>query len=182
MKPKKRPTLRDIAHRVGVSETAASFALNGKPGISEDVRRRIIEAAEDMSYRPSYAARLLSGASSQSVGLVLPSTATSVDSELFFMRLMMGMQTVLTRARFGLLTQTADNVDEELAVYEQWNADRRVDGVVLINLRADDPRPDGIGSMGLPAVLAGGPDPDDRIPSVSIDDEAAMQIVLEHVR
>lgn len=181
MKPKKRPTLRDIAQRVGVSETAASFALNGKPGISEDVRRRVLEVVEELDWRPSYAARLLSGAASQSIGFLLPSAATSVDSELFFMRLMMGMQTALSPAQYGLLVQVAESVEDEIAVYRRWHGDRRVDGVVLINLLEDDPRPDAINELGLPAVLAGGPDPTGRIPSVSIDDDAAMRVVLDHI-
>jgi len=181
MKPKKRPTLRDIAQRVGVSETAASFALNGKPGISEDVRRRVLEVVEELDWRPSYAARLLSGAASQSVGFLLPAAATSVDSELFFMRLMTGMQTALSPAQYGLLVQVAENVDDEIEVYRRWHSDRRVDGVVLINLLEDDPRPDAINELGLPAVLAGGPDPTGRITSISIDDGAAMRVVLDHV-
>ncbi len=179
---KKRPTLRDIAQRVGVSETAASFALNGKPGVSEDVRRRVLEVVEELDWRPSYAARLLSGAASQSVGFVLPADATSVDSELFFMRLMMGMQSELSRSQYGLLVQVADTVDEEIVIYERWHSDRRVDGVVMVNLRENDPRPDAIGELGVPAVLAGGPDPAYRIPSVSIDDKAAMRVLLDHVQ
>jgi DNA-binding LacI/PurR family transcriptional regulator len=40
-----RPTIADIAKRVGVSPGAVSFALNGRPGVSEQTRARILEVA-----------------------------------------------------------------------------------------------------------------------------------------
>ena len=43
------------------------------------------------------------------------------------------------------------------------------------------PRLSLLADLELPAVLAGGPDPDTRIPSVSIDDVAAMGLVLDHL-
>lgn len=178
----KRPLLRDIAARVGVSETAASFALNGRPGVSEETRRRVLAVVEEMGWRPSYAARVLSGARSRTVGLVLTRTAATAESDLFFMRLMTGMETALSRVQYGLLIQVAETPDEEIEVYRTWHAERRVDGVVLVDLRADDPRPRAVVDLGLPAVLAGGPDPEGLVPSVSIDDTAAMNLVLDHVR
>ena len=45
----KRPTMADIARRAGVTKGAVSFALNGKPGVSEVTRRRIyIETLQDV--------------------------------------------------------------------------------------------------------------------------------------
>ncbi|ROR73044.1 LacI family DNA-binding transcriptional regulator [Bogoriella caseilytica] len=178
----KRPTLREIAARVGVSETAASFALNGRPGISEATRKKVLDVVEEMGWRPSYAARVLSGARSRTIGLVLTQNTATVDSELFFIRLMTGMQTVLSRSQCGLLMQVVQTVEEEIEVYRTWHAEGRVDGVVLVDLRADDPRPRAMVDLGLPAVLAGGPDPEGLLPSVSIDDAAAMTLVLQHLR
>jgi len=40
----------DIAEKVGVSIAAVSFALNGKPGVSEEMRREILRAADEMGY------------------------------------------------------------------------------------------------------------------------------------
>lgn len=177
----KRPTLRDIATRVGVSEAAASFALNGKPGISEETRRRVLEVVEELGWRPSHAARALSGAKAQTIGLAIARPATTSDAELFFMRLMTGLQAVLGPAQYGLLIQIVEDIDDEVEIYRRWHSERRVDGVVLVDLRAGDPRPQLLTDLGMPAVLAGGPDPTGLVPSVSIDDGAAMHAVLRHL-
>ena len=177
----RRPTLRDIADRVGVSEAAASFALNGKPGLSEETRRRVLEVVEELDWRPSHAARALSGAKAQTIGLAIARPATASDAELFFMRLMTGLQSALGPAQFGLLIQIVDDIDDEVEMYRRWHAERRVDGVIVVNLRAHDPRPQLLADLEMPAVLAGGPYPTGLIPSASIDDGAAMHAVLRHL-
>lgn len=66
-----RVTISDIADRAGVSIGAVSFALNGRPGVSEETRARVLEVADEMGWAPSNAARALAEASSDTVGLVL---------------------------------------------------------------------------------------------------------------
>ncbi|MEU2433784.1 LacI family DNA-binding transcriptional regulator [Streptomyces sp. NPDC007861] len=178
----RRPRLRDIAERVGISEAAASFALNGKPGVSEATRRRVREVAEELKWSPHQAARALSGAGASTVGLVIARSMQDVGSELFFHRLMSGMQAVLSRRHYGLLLQAVDSVQEELETYRRWKSEQRVDGVVLVDLRRDDPRPAALVELGLPALIAGGPDPLGLVPSVSIDDAAAMTAIVRHLR
>jgi DNA-binding LacI/PurR family transcriptional regulator len=180
--PLTRPTLRDIAARAGVSETAASFALNGKPGVSEETRRRILDIVEELRWTPNHAAQVLSGARSMTIGLAVARNVQEVGSELFFLRLMTGMHTVLSQRRYGLLFQVVESVDEELDLYRRWTDERRVDGVVIVDLRTDDPRPRVVTELGLPAILAGGPDPSGTVSAVSIDDAAAMRSVMEYLR
>lgn len=178
----RRPTLRDIAERVGVSEAAASFALNGKPGVSEATRQRVLQAAKALNWAPHHAARALTGAGTATVGLVIARSAQDVGSELFFHRLMTGMQAVLSRRQYALLLQVVDSVDEEIAVYHTWKRENRVDGVVLVDLRRNDPRPEAVAELELPALIAGGPDPAGVVPSVSIDDAAAMASIMRHLK
>jgi LacI family transcriptional regulator, galactose operon repressor len=57
----RRVTLRDVAHRAGVSPTTASFVLAGREDmrISEAARLRVRRAAADLRYRPNLTARSL---------------------------------------------------------------------------------------------------------------------------
>ncbi len=47
---KKKVTLQTIADAVGVSKYAVSLALNGKPGVSDELREKIFSVAQSMNY------------------------------------------------------------------------------------------------------------------------------------
>ena len=66
-----RPTMADVAARAGVSRTLVSFILSGKPGASEETRRRVLEVADEIGYRPDSAARLLARGRSRTVGVLM---------------------------------------------------------------------------------------------------------------
>jgi DNA-binding LacI/PurR family transcriptional regulator len=71
---KRRVTAADIARSVGVSRATVGFVLNDTPGqtISEATKRRVLEAANRLGYRPHTAARALASGKSRIILLVLP--------------------------------------------------------------------------------------------------------------
>ncbi|MGW0148865.1 LacI family DNA-binding transcriptional regulator [Streptomyces sp. NPDC003333] len=179
--PARRPTMKDIARHAGVSQSAVSFALNGRPGVSEDTRERVRRVAEDLGWRPSTAARALSGEGAATVGFVLARPADTLGVDSFFLQLVSGIQEVLAERHLGLLFQVVEDVADECGVYRRWWAEHRVDGVLVVDPRTDDPRPDLLDELGLPAVVIGGA-PDDRHPGLSTvwaDDAGAMASVVE---
>ncbi|MFJ9815156.1 LacI family DNA-binding transcriptional regulator [Streptomyces sp. NPDC101151] len=181
--PARRPTMKDIARRAGVSESAVSFALNGRPGVSEATRARVRRVAEQLGWRPSTAARALSGEGAATVGFVLARPADTLGVDSFFLQLVAGIQDVLAERHLGLLFQVAQDVADECAVYRRWWAEHRVDGVLVVDPRAEDPRPDLLDELGLPAVVIGGA-PDVRHPGLSTvwaDDAGAMASVVDEL-
>ena len=73
-RPPIRSTSADVARAAGVSRTTVSYVLNDRPGesIPEDTRRRILEAARRLDYRPRAAARSLAAGRSDVVLLSIP--------------------------------------------------------------------------------------------------------------
>lgn len=65
------PTMADVARRAGVSRTLVSFVLDGKPGASEATKRRVLEVADEIGYRPDAAARLLARGRSRTLGVLM---------------------------------------------------------------------------------------------------------------
>ena len=55
----KRPTIKDIAQQSGFSIGTVHCALNGKPGVSQENRHRIVELARQLGYRPNSVAASL---------------------------------------------------------------------------------------------------------------------------
>ncbi|HWS35575.1 MAG TPA: LacI family DNA-binding transcriptional regulator [Actinoplanes sp.] len=177
-----RPTLKDLATRLGISESAASFALNNRPGVSEGTRRRVLALAKELQWAPHHAARNLAGITSMTVGFVLTRDVQEFGMESFYLRLLTGAQTVLSDRGYGLLFQMTRSVEDELAVLRRWSEERRVEGVIISDLRRGDPRPAFLTELGLPAVLAGGPDPKKLLPCVMVDDAEAMRLIVDHLR
>ncbi|MFI9306313.1 LacI family DNA-binding transcriptional regulator [Streptomyces triculaminicus] len=184
-RPARRPTMKDIARRAGVSESAVSFALNDRPGVSDATRERVRRVAEQLGWRPSTAARALSGEGAATVGLVLARPARTLGVESFFLQLLSGVQETLAGHGLGLLFQVVEDLDAECAVHRRWWAEHRVDGLLVVDPRDGDPRPALLAELGLPTVIVGAPaapvPPGAPISTVWADDTGAMASVVDHL-
>ncbi|MGA3354842.1 MAG: LacI family DNA-binding transcriptional regulator [Acidimicrobiales bacterium] len=179
--PRRRVTISDIALRAGVSKGAVSYALNGRPGISEATRIRILKISEELGWYPNSAARALSAARAGACGLVLARGAHTLAFEPFFMQLMGGIEAELSSRSVALTIQVVDDVDAEMAVYRRWWAEHRVDGVLVVDLRIVDPRVQQIEHLGLPAVIIGGPEGTGGLSAVWSDDAGAVVDVIRYL-
>ena len=177
----KRPTIADIARRAGVSKGAVSYALNGQPGVSEATRQRILAIAEEIGLNPNSAARALSGAAAYAIGLALCRPARMLGIEPFFMELISGLEAELSARSYALTLQVVADPDAEIEVYRRWWGERRVDGVLLVDLRLNDSRIPALEKLGLPAVAIGGPRGAGGLAGVWSDDAAALTDVVEYL-
>ena len=69
---KRSVTAHDVAKVAGVSQSAVSRHFTPGASISEKTRKKIIEAAEQLGYRPNLIARSLITKKSTLIGIVLP--------------------------------------------------------------------------------------------------------------
>ena len=177
----KRPTMMDIARRAGVTKAAVSFALNGRPGVSELTRRRVLAIAEELGWQPNSAAVALSDGRAGAFGLVVDRPARTLGLEPFFMQLISGIQGELSTDGTPLLFTVAQDQRAELAIYRSWWARRRVDGVFLVDLRVDDTRVPVLEELGMPTVVLGAPEASGSLPAVWSDDAAAVRTAVGHL-
>ncbi|MBW3077667.1 LacI family DNA-binding transcriptional regulator [Bifidobacterium simiiventris] len=177
----RRIGLKDIADELGISQTAVSFAINDRPGVSEETKRKVKQAAAKLGWSPVYAAQALGSSKTMTVGFAPARSADGLQDESFMLHFMTGLHASFSAKGYGLLYRPCSSLNEELAVYRDWSRRKRVDGVILVDLRADDPRPELLNQLGVTAALAGGPDPSGLVPSLSIDDSGTMTSVLRHL-
>ena len=68
----KRPTIKDVAKRAGVSFKTVSRVINGQEGVSECTRRKVLEAIGELNYVVNYSARSLASGVNKTLGVVIP--------------------------------------------------------------------------------------------------------------
>lgn len=186
----RRPTVADVAARAKVSKGAVSFALNGSPGVSVATRERILAAARELGWHPNRAARALSQAHSETVGLVVNRPMRTLGVEPFFTQFSSGLTVELAEHGFSLQIFIVSSQQEELDTYQRWWTERRTDGIVLMDPTSDDARLQRLVDLGMPTVVAGELPPQvatagvsgtKNLSTVRADDAAAMSDCIDHL-
>jgi DNA-binding LacI/PurR family transcriptional regulator len=177
----KRPTIADIAARAGVTKAAVSFALNGQPGVSDATRERILAIAQEAGFQPSSAARALTAGRAGSFGLIIDRPALMIGVEPFFMQLLSGIQADLSQHHVTLQFSMTEDPGDEIAMYRQWWAQRRVDGVFVYDLQRDDRRIAVLEDLRMPAVVIGSPRGSGTLPAVWQDECEVVETVIGHL-
>ena len=124
---KSRANIRDVAARAGVAVKTVSRVLNGHPYVSAETKERVEEAVRALDFRPSIAARILSGAKSNQIALIYDN-----HSPYYMFQIQHGCWTRCQKDRIRLLAQPVDVADP--AVGEQVRGlvtETHVDGIVL---------------------------------------------------
>ncbi|MEJ1158049.1 LacI family DNA-binding transcriptional regulator [Prosthecomicrobium sp. N25] len=174
-------SLRLIAQTLGLSITTVSRALAGYSDVAQLTRDRVRAEADRIGYVPNEVARRLQSGRSDVIGFVIPDQARGFDDR-YFLNIIEGAWSRLSGTEFDLLVMSAPEGPGEVAAYRRIVEGRRVDGVIVPRIRADDPRIAYLNSVGFPYVAFGGrPDGDDPVVSVEIDCGQALGLAVEHL-
>ncbi|MFD7920092.1 LacI family DNA-binding transcriptional regulator [Streptomyces sp. NPDC059740] len=152
-------TIRDVALASGVSKAAVSKALNGRPGVSDTTRTRILATATRLGWRPNSTAAALAHGRTRTVGMVLDRPPDLLSADPFFPELLSGVERVLAPLGYTLTLRisTPDSEQAEDEMYRSLAVEHRVAGVIMADPRCDDGRFALVRRLGLPAVLISRP-------------------------
>lgn len=167
---KRMTTIKDVAEHAGVSRSTVSYVLSGKRPISAAVKGRVQAAIEELEYTPSSLGLNLRQGKSQTIGMVYPLS----DVRLEFVQAAAGV--MQDRYTLSLLTHT-EETQGLLAAFKQ----RRVDGLVLMQIRRYDRRIEGLRETDYPFVLIGRPEDTEGLSFVDFDFRAAAYLAAEHL-
>ncbi len=149
-----RPTLEEVAARAGVGRGTVSRVINGSPRVSEATRAAVEAAVAELGYVPNTAARALAANRTDAIALVVPEPETRFFTEPYFSDMLRGVGAALSDTEMQLLLIFAGS-DRERQRLAQYLAAHRVDGVLLVSVHADDPLPDMLSQLEIPAVISG---------------------------
>ncbi len=157
-----------------MSKGAVSLALNDRPGVSDATRKRIADAADALGWRPSARAKALSQSRGFAVGLILARPSGQLATDPFFGQLLAGVESELAAAGYVLVFSVVDDAEAEAETYRRLADEGRVDGVLLTDVRIDDPRYALVAELGLEAVVVGRPHPASPLPGIAADERTAI--------
>jgi DNA-binding LacI/PurR family transcriptional regulator len=143
----RRPTMADVANRAGVSRTLVSFILDGKPGASEETRKRVLAVAEGIGYRPDSAARLLARGRSRTLGVVMDVT------QLFEAELVTGIYPAAESIGYEVLL-SANLPDRDESVPIDALLSHRCGGLILLGPKSETAYLRGLAER-IPVVVVG---------------------------
>ena len=98
-----RVSLKDIADELGISQTTVSFAINDRPGVSAETKRRVKEAAARLGWTPVYAAQALGSSKTMTIGFAPARSMQGLTDESFMLHFMAGVHASLSPKGYGLL-------------------------------------------------------------------------------
>lgn len=164
-----------------MSTGAVSYALNGKSGVSDTTRTRVLDVAAELGWKPRPGVQRRGRRGPSDVGLVIGRPGGALDEQTLFSQLIAGVEAELAGTGRGLLLATADHPEQEISIHRRWHAEGQIGGVILTDLREHDERLPAIDKMGLPAVVLGPPEFSSDMPSVWVDDTPAVDEALDYL-
>lgn len=173
-------TLKDIAERVGYSITTTSRALAGYDDVAPLTRQLILRTAEEMGYRPNATARRLRKQRTDTIGFIIPTHGPRF-SDPFFSELLAGIGNEAAQHDLDLLVSTRAPDAEEIAAYERMVTERRVDGLLVVRTRRQDPRIRYLLERRFPFVAFGRSDLEADFPYLDVDGRQGILELTRHL-
>ncbi len=177
----KRVTSQDVARRAGVSRTTVSFVLNNSAGmqISEETRKRVLEAARDLGYVPDAAAQALASGRSKTIGLIMARNPRQIASDLYLTQSLEALVCEVNRLGMRLLLEVVEDFENSEA-YLKLVRSNSIDGVLYSGPRFDDSALQVIVDHGIPTVLMGTL-PGSNYYCVDINNRSAAYLAVKHL-
>jgi LacI family transcriptional regulator len=173
-----RATLRDVADRAGVHPGTASRALNTETRglVNGNTARRVLDAAEELGYRPNPIARGLKTKRSYTVGVLIPDITNPL-----FPPMVRGIEDRLGGGGYTALIANTDNDPERER--RDWEAmrDRQVDGIITATARSHHAVIDDMVASNVAVVLVNRRLAGQPIAAAVADDRRGIRLAVEHL-
>jgi LacI family transcriptional regulator len=175
---RRAPTLKDIAHAIGVHPSTVSRALDPamRQTLTADVIERVRAAADQLGYRPNRLAASLRTSRSMTVGVMIPDI-----TNMIFPPILRGVENVLEPEGYAALVVSTDNLPEREARLIEVLRERGVDGIVHAAAQRDDPAILRAAEDGMPVVTVNRRIEGGVIPAVVNDETGGIRALVEHL-
>lgn len=165
-------TLQMVAERVGLTKGTCSAVLNqsaASRSVPPHTQERIVQAARELNYRPSFYARNLGVKRTYMIGVV-----TQEIGDFYGSPIISGVERCLRQENYFFLTVAVRDNPELLETYSHLLLDRGVEGLITVDTLIDRPLP-------LPAIAIPGHRRVEGVTNIVLDHRKAAWLALNHL-
>lgn len=168
------PALADVARLAGVGSGTVSRVINGGKNVSPKTLARVRAVMEELGYEPSFAARTLKGARSNTIGLIVPTVA-----DPFFSSAAAAIQDVASQHGTLVLLAASENDPRKEEQEVSALIRRRVDGLIIAPSPGSTPAL--VQHASFPVVCFDRPIQNAELTTVMADNYGGARAATEHL-
>ncbi|HEW91252.1 MAG TPA: LacI family transcriptional regulator [Thermotogaceae bacterium] len=173
---RKYVTIKDIARIAGVSVNTVSRALNNKPDINQETKKRILEIADELGYVKNFTASSLKQSKSRIIGVVIAD-----NSNPFYAEVLKGIEAAARKYGYQIIlcnTERDYKIEKDMI---KILIGRRVDGLIVgpVQTKDDDIRM--LENMNFPTVILGRHFNDIEIDEIYNDEVKGGYLATKHL-
>ncbi|HLZ51216.1 MAG TPA: LacI family DNA-binding transcriptional regulator [Candidatus Acidoferrum sp.] len=169
----KKVTLKTVAKHLGLAPGTVSATLNNSAAarsIPEHTKKRILEAAQQLNYRPDFFARTLRMRRTFTIGVIAEEIGDAYGSQVIS-----GIEKYLTGKNYFFLTVVHRHDPKLLAAYSQMLVERGVEGFITVDTSIQE-------VPSLPTVAVAGHRQIAGVTNIVLDHKRAARLALEHLK
>lgn len=122
-------TMKDISKRAGVSLSTVSAVINHSAYVSPELTKRVMQAVEELNYRPNAVARSLKKKSTNTIGVIVTDILNP-----FYPPMIKGIEDVAFNNNFNVILCNTSNEHKRILTYLELMLEKQVDGLLLANI------------------------------------------------
>ena len=165
--------IKRLAQHLNISIGTVSRALNNRPDVNGETRRRVLAAAKELGYAPNQSGRSLRQGLTNAVGFMIElNPEMAANSDNFFMGVFAGVTRELTTRGLDLVVLPCPTEDDPAAYLQRIIGRRLLDGVILSATQRKDERIAMLTAAGVPFVALGRSETPGTYPWIDLDFES----------
>lgn len=172
-------TLSEIARIAGVSKMTVSNVINGKKGVAEETRQRIMEVIQETGYIANRSARNLASGRTRTIGLVVPKLNSNYT--LYIGEILRGAGDAADQSHWDLLVCTTSDDEEREFRRIQSLASGLADGILVLLPRAEQSYLALLQETHIPVITLDHGLIETPLPSIDVDNHTGGRLATQHL-
>lgn len=173
---KKYITIKDIAKMAGVSINTVSRALNNKPDVSEETKKKILKIAKKLGYVRNFTASSLRQKQTKTVGVVIADS-----SNPFYAEVLKGIESAARKYGYQIILMNTDRIYKREEEAIRILLERRVDGLLISPVQDKNDDIKYLVDKGTPLVIVGRHFDDIKVDEIHSDEIKGGYIATKHL-